>query len=152
METIFSFVFFYHFSVIGMLTTHLKLNQCDQFIWNTFNIGYRFGFRAHTHKKVNGRDVSSKEDAETLFSENKNAVTLLVSRSLYTVSSIICLKPKKKWRIKLVLLWATQIYVFWRLIFFCVTETSAGQIGRKTKKALNNQILNHENIKIKNNG
>lgn len=40
-------------------------------------------------KKVNGRDVSSKEDAETLFSENKNAVTLLVSRSLYTVSSII---------------------------------------------------------------
>lgn len=37
-------------------------------------------------KKVNGRDVSSKEDAETLFSENKNAVTLLVSRSFYTVS------------------------------------------------------------------
>ncbi|XP_031629472.1 slo-interacting protein 1 [Contarinia nasturtii] len=34
--------------------------------------------------QVNGRDVSSKEDAETLFSENKNAVTLLVSRSLYT--------------------------------------------------------------------
>ncbi|XP_055302284.1 slo-interacting protein 1 [Sitodiplosis mosellana] len=34
--------------------------------------------------QVNGRDVSSKEDAETLFSENKNAVTLLVSRSFYT--------------------------------------------------------------------
>lgn len=96
MKTIFSFVFLFHFSFIGMLTTHRKLNQCGQFVRNTFNIGYRFGFHAHTHKKVNGRDVSSKEDAETLFSENKNAVTLLVSRSLYTVSSIICLRQKRR--------------------------------------------------------
>lgn len=88
METVFSFVFLFHISVIGMLTTQRKLNQCGQYVRNTFNIGYRFKFPAHTHKKVNGRDVSSKEDAETLFSENKNAVTLLVSRSLYTVSSI----------------------------------------------------------------
>lgn len=46
-------------------------------------------FNLPTKKKVNGRDVSSKEDAETLFSENKNAVTLLVSRSFYTVSYIL---------------------------------------------------------------
>lgn len=36
--------------------------------------------------KVNGRDVSTKEDTESLFAENKNAVTLLVSRCLFTVS------------------------------------------------------------------
>lgn len=45
-------------------------------------------FDLSAEKKVNGRDVSSKEDAESLFSENKNAVTLLVSRSFYTVSYI----------------------------------------------------------------
>ncbi|XP_037043293.1 slo-interacting protein 1 [Bradysia coprophila] len=34
--------------------------------------------------QVNGRDVSTKEDTESLFAENKNAVTLLVSRCLFT--------------------------------------------------------------------
>lgn len=36
--------------------------------------------------QVNGRDVSGKEDTETLIAENKNAVTFLVSRYLYIVS------------------------------------------------------------------
>lgn len=36
--------------------------------------------------QVNGRDVTNKEDTETLIAENKNAVTLLVSRCLYNVS------------------------------------------------------------------
>lgn len=33
--------------------------------------------------QVNGRDVSTKEETELLFAENRNAVTLLVSRCLY---------------------------------------------------------------------
>lgn len=35
--------------------------------------------------QVNGRDVSNKEETESLFAENKNAVTLLVSRCFYQV-------------------------------------------------------------------
>ncbi|CAM6031974.1 unnamed protein product, partial [Sphagnum compactum] len=34
--------------------------------------------------QVNGRDVTTKEETESLFAENKNAVTLLVSRCLYS--------------------------------------------------------------------
>lgn len=36
--------------------------------------------------QVNGRDVLNKEDTESLIAENKNAVTLLVSRYLFTVN------------------------------------------------------------------
>lgn len=38
--------------------------------------------------QVNGRDVSTKDDTESLFAENKNAVTLLVSRCLFSVNTI----------------------------------------------------------------
>lgn len=34
--------------------------------------------------QVNGRDVTTKEETESLFAENKNAVTLLVSRCMYS--------------------------------------------------------------------
>lgn len=34
--------------------------------------------------QVNGRDVTTKEETESLFAENKNAVTLLVSRCIYS--------------------------------------------------------------------
>lgn len=37
--------------------------------------------------KVNGRDVANKEDTESLFAENKKAVTLLVSRCFNKVSA-----------------------------------------------------------------
>lgn len=35
--------------------------------------------------QVNGKDVSNKEETETLFAENRKAVTLLVSRCLNQV-------------------------------------------------------------------
>lgn len=34
--------------------------------------------------QVNGRDVTTKDETESLFAENRNAVTLLVSRCLYS--------------------------------------------------------------------
>lgn len=40
--------------------------------------------------QVNGRDVTTKDETESLFAENRNAVTLLVSRCLYSgVSKVI---------------------------------------------------------------
>lgn len=39
--------------------------------------------------QVNGRDVSTRDDTEQLFAENKNAVTLLVSRCLFTVCDLL---------------------------------------------------------------
>lgn len=44
--------------------------------------------------KVNGRDVANKDDTESLFAENKKAVTLLVSRCFNKVSTSYTRKLK----------------------------------------------------------
>lgn len=80
--------FFYYFHGFGSFqhiakSSDAQLTQSCGKNRNEYNVET---FKPLCRKKVNGRDVSSKEDAETLFSENKNAVTLLVSRSFYTVS------------------------------------------------------------------
>lgn len=77
-------------------------------------------------KQVNGRDVSSKEDAETLFSENKNAVTLLVSRSLYTVSQWYWYHTHRR-----VLLTAVKVFLFSSSMFdICKRLCLLGSISK----------------------
>ena len=41
--------------------------------------------------QINGKNIKSRPETETLIAENNNAVTLLVSRYLYTVRILIVL-------------------------------------------------------------